>query len=67
VKPVTGKFFLNNEKHEMTRKNFMEAALTARMRRTSPEIFSSHFVSFVVKNIPVTWLYRRISIETTQD
>ncbi len=40
VKPVTGKFFLNNEKHEKTRKNFMEAALTANMRRTSHEIFS---------------------------
>jgi len=49
VKPVTGKFFLNNEKHEKTRKKFMEAALTANMRRTSHEIFSSHFVSFVVK------------------
>ena len=27
----------------------MEAALTARMRRTSYEMFSSHFVFFVVK------------------
>ena len=29
----------------------MEAALTAGMRRTSHEIFSGHFVSFVVKKI----------------
>ena len=47
----------NNEKHETTRKNFMEAALTASMRRTSHAIFSGHFVSFVVKKYhchPVT-------------
>ena len=49
VKLVTEGFFLNNEKHETTRKNFMEAALTASMRRTLHEIFSGHFVSFVVK------------------
>ena len=54
VKLVTEEFFLNNEKHETTRKNFMEAALTAGMRRTSHEIFSGHFVSFVVKKIPVS-------------
>ena len=40
---------MNNEKHETTRKNFMKAALTASMRRTLHEIFSGHFVSFVVK------------------
>ena len=49
VKLVTEGFFLNNEKHETTRKNYMEAALTASMRRTLHEIFSGHFVSFVVK------------------
>jgi len=32
----------------------MEAALTASMRRTSHEIFSGHFVSFVVKKIPLS-------------
>jgi len=48
------KFFLNNEKHEKTRKNFMEAALTASMRRTSHEIFSRLFVLFVVKKIPLS-------------
>ena len=49
--------FFNNEKHETTRKNCMEAALTASMRRTSHAIFSGHFVSFVVKKYhchPVT-------------
>jgi len=46
---------LNNEKHETTRKNFMEVALTASMHRTLHEIFSGHFVSFVVKkNTTVT-------------
>jgi len=45
----------------------MEAALTARMRRTSYEIFSSHFVFFVVKKNTVTWLYRRIPVGTSQD
>jgi len=49
VKLVTEGFFLNNEKHKTTRKNFMEAALTASMRRTLHEIFSGHFVFFVVK------------------
>ncbi|MDD3954611.1 MAG: hypothetical protein PHY82_11925, partial [Lentisphaeria bacterium] len=44
IKLVTEEFFLNNEKHETTRKNFMEAALTASMRRTSHEIFSGHWV-----------------------
>jgi len=47
----------NNEKHETTRKNCMEAALTASMRRTSHAIFSGHFVLFVVKKYhchPVT-------------
>jgi len=47
----------NNKKHEPTRKNCMEAALTASMRRTSHAIFSGHFVSFVVKKYhchPVT-------------
>ena len=54
VKLVTEEFFSNNEKRETTRKNFMEAALTAGMRRTSHEIFSGHFVSFVVKKIPMS-------------
>src|SRR5574344_657699 len=49
VKLGTEKFFLNNEMHETTRKNFMEAALTVRIRRYLHEIFSCHFVSFVVK------------------
>ena len=46
---VTEEFFLNNEKHETTRKKFMEAALTASMRRSSHAIFSGYLVSFVVK------------------
>ena len=50
VKLVT-EVFLNNEKHETTRKNFMEVALTASMRRTLHEIFSGHFVSFRCKKI----------------
>ena len=54
MKLVTEGFFFNNEKHEKTRKKFMEAALTARMRRYSHEIFSCHFVSFVVKKIPLS-------------
>jgi len=40
----TEEFFLNNEKHETIRKNFMEEALTARMCRTSHEFFSCLFV-----------------------
>jgi len=39
VKLVTARFFLNNEIHEKTQKKFMEAALTARMRRYAHEIF----------------------------
>jgi len=54
VKLVTEGFFLNSEKHETTRKNFMAVALTAGMRRTLHEIFSGHFVSFVVKKIPLS-------------
>jgi len=54
VNLLTEKFFLNNETHETPRKNFMEAALTASMRRTSHEIFSGHFVSFVVKKRPLS-------------
>jgi hypothetical protein len=41
--------FLNNEKHEKTRKKFMGVALTAIMCRISHEFFSGLFVSFVVK------------------
>ncbi len=69
TKPDKGfsKRFFNNEKHKKTRKNFMEATLTARLRRSSHEFFSSPFVFFVVKKIPVTWLYRLIPIGTTQD
>ena len=51
---VTEEFFLNNEKHETTRKNFMETALAAGIRRDSHEIFSCHSVSFVVKKIPLS-------------
>jgi len=54
LKLLTEEFFLNSEKHETTRKNFMKAALTASMRRTSHKIFSGHFVSFVVKKIPLS-------------
>ena len=43
---------LNNEKHKMPRKNFMAGGLFANMRRSSHEIFSGHFVLFVVKKIP---------------
>ncbi len=35
----------------------MEAALTVSMSRTSHEIFSGHFVSFVVKKIPLSTTY----------
>jgi len=50
----TAEFFLNNEKHKTPRKNFMEAALTVSMRRSSHEIFSGRFVLFVVKKIPLS-------------
>ncbi len=43
VKLGTEKFFLNNEMHETTRKNFMEAALTAKIRRYFHEIFSCYY------------------------
>jgi len=39
VKLGTEKFFLNNEMHETTRKNFMVAALTARILRYFYEFF----------------------------
>ena len=41
--------FFTTKKHKMTRKNFMGAALTASMRRTSHEIFRVILCLFVVK------------------
>ncbi len=49
MKLVTVEFFLNNEKHEKPRKNFMEVAFSARMCCARHEIFSCPLVSFVVK------------------
>ena len=48
MKLVTDKFFYN-EKHEKTRKNFMEEALTARMHRYTMKFFRVILRLFVVK------------------
>jgi len=48
---VSEKFFLNNEMPEKTRKNFMETAFSAQMRRDCHEIFSCPLVSLVVKTV----------------
>ena len=41
--------FLNNEMHKRARKNFMEEALTARMRRYALNFFRVILCLFVVK------------------
>ena len=43
--------FFYNEKHERTRKNFMEVAFSVRMCRAYHEIFSCPLVSLVVKKL----------------
>jgi len=60
---VTEEFFLNNEKHETTRKNFMEAALTAEMHCSPHEIFSGRSCFSLFKNTISTQLHLTYNTE----